>query len=184
MSLKPGEESFHQHLAVLSKLCAQELDETTIRIYDEHLSARYPYPRLTEALHQIIITRRSRDPFPSCQDIEEQINPRANARLDADRVAAILIKLVRRKGRNWRSSDELRALAGDIGALVVGEMGGWYSFAEQCGDTKNLETFRAQIRDLSLAIIQAAKAGKVLHPPQLEHHAPKVAALLQMKGMD
>ncbi len=176
---------FFQSLNALAAMCSFELSEILLEQYDRHLSG-YGYEDAAEAIEHIIANRDTHDKFPSVKAIINAINPASNE-LDAPyRVAELLLKNVRGKGRYWpselKSWDAERKLnitfdqlmereMGEVATITVHRMGGWIAVCESANNN-NLSYFRKQVIDTAKSVIESIKNRSIAAKPKISDFLP------------
>lgn len=166
--MKMKEKDFHKMLNFLAKQANYELDTDTIEFYDKCLS-RYGYPRVCDALCEILMKRRANDRFPSVSDIAECIEPRISDKAIATDLVSLLMVAMSRKGRYWADNiggghafkkifiDEYGKMAWE----VVQKYGGWKKMCFE-SDHTDAGIFKAQMRMLIEGMVQRENNQKRL----------------------
>jgi hypothetical protein len=146
---------FATQLFALAKLCGMELDKTILNLYDEALSP-LGYERICSAINHVIIRRKSRDPFPSIQEIRSIIVPEKKPDHEAVEAAARIIQAVSKFG--WCNGFQARQFIGELGWRLVERFGGWTQLCESM-TRDNVAALQAQFRNLAKAQIERAAMG-------------------------
>jgi len=163
---------FHKYLTVISNLCKFELDETTLLLYDKHLSS-FGYDKLCVALDKIMCQRNSRDPFPSIAFIESIINPTISHDKMGQTCVDDIVRVFKQDGPNlpktMSESDLINYLTENIGTLgiaVLSRMGGYNSLYNDWGNLKldQVPTFKAQLRRTAESLCALAAQGIIDSP--------------------
>lgn len=144
------QEAFYTKLTALAGMCPHfTLTPEIIRLYDEHLVS-LGYDKASQALNQLIVSRNSRDPFPSIKEIRAIVEPEENPEDHASIIASSIFGAIARIGP-YRS-DQAREYLGEIAWRVVTSEGGWESVCQIVTDD-NAGMFKSQWRKLALALI-------------------------------
>lgn len=162
--MNKDEQLFFKFLSKLAYMCNYELDEFTISLYDQALSP-FGYESCAGAVMEIIMTRKSRDLFPSIMELKEKIDPRVNKRSDAIAVANRIIDTFGKwKLRYNKDPEQFKAWFIDLVGLkewnTVQRMGGYKRLYEEWAMTDNLTAFRAQLRDSALSVLDHNEAAE------------------------
>ena len=95
--MKAEQQGFYQRLMLLASLVPFQLSPSMIALYDSSLKS-IGYERLCLAIDEMIQKRRSRDPFPSLNEIRTLANPELSHEDQAALVASSIIGAVRSIG--------------------------------------------------------------------------------------
>ncbi len=150
---KESEIIFHQALNALAAMCQFTLTEDIISIYDRALAV-YGYQTAVKALQKEILTRKSKDPFPSVSDLLRGVESGSEG--EAIEVASKVWDAVSRFG--WTGRKPAVEWVGPVGSEVIDRVG-WPWLCEQDSSAGN--TIRAQLRDIAKAIIERKKSDTV-----------------------
>jgi hypothetical protein len=172
------EKLFYDKILVLAKLCSFELDQMIIETLDKHL-APYGYQRVCIALDKIIVTRRSREPFPAIRDIVELICPPLDDESEATEAVALLIKSVSRHG--WPNGKLAEAEMGELAWAVVERFGGWRRVCETL-NSSNVGQLQAQFKNIAKSIQVRARAGKQNEAPVIPISVARESGKLEMSS--
>lgn len=165
-----AQREFYGKITGLAVMCGFGLTPEVIGLYDKHLSA-LGYEALCRALDEIIVSRRSRDPFPSIAEIRERIEPKIDPESEAIEAANRIYQAVCRISPY--ESEYAKAHIGELGWQVVLREGGWMSLVESITDYEQVGTRKAQWRQLAKALYLRAKTG--------QFDAPKLPGVEQGK---
>jgi len=171
--VEESEISFYKHLTVLAKMCATELDDETIAMYDKNLE-HIGYNKLIYGLTEIITSRKARDPFPSIRDVARAAGDILDLDVLAEETTGKIMKAISTKGYHWSDKgadwnlDALDVL-GAAGVMAVTYLGGWRTLCETRTDNTVL---RAQIKKAARAA--ANSTSKILdNQPMIEDSSKK-----------
>lgn len=150
-----NQKTFLDRLATLAKFCGVTLQQDIIRFYDQ-VFREIGYGEGVRAIEQTIVSRRSRDPFPSVADLKKIACREVDDMDEAVEAANRIIEAVTKFG--YRKPEEAKAWMGDIAWYVVSKNSTWQDFCSSLL-TKDVPMYRAQFRDLALSAIRRYKAG-------------------------
>ncbi len=171
--------AFYSRLAAIAKLCAFELDDDVIALYERALEG-IGYQRLVRALDELVVELRPGMPFPSIAAIrkaatgelppsEQRSADDAEARTAATLVLGAVSKFGAINGSGpsaIEKGERIRAYVGDLGWACIDMRGGW-NFICQTVSNENLTTFEAQLRELARSKLDRRRRGVDDLPPAL-----------------
>jgi len=181
------EEKFLKLINTLARSANFELDVDILSMYDKYLSP-FGYELVNRALEDIFVERDSRDPFPSVAFILKTMRVDVSDKSVAEDCANRILGAIQRYDYTWPMGrgvepdknwfgrtpgiyDSFQAAfesnCGELGWAVVQRMGGYSRLCEEWRACKNMQVFRAQIRESAKATIELSKAGKLHIPPAL-----------------
>lgn len=131
------------------------LSKIMIQLYENAL-AQHGYDRLCAALEQIVLSRKSRDPFPSVAEVAAVINPQLDPAHEAIEAANRVWAAVGKFGyTNPQGAEEY---IGQLGWKVVERYGGWGAVCQE-SNYSDAGVIKAQMRETAKAIYGRHKAG-------------------------
>lgn len=172
---------FHKQLNILAKICNFELDEQIIGIYDNALCS-YGYSRVAKALSDVVVTRKSRDQFPSVAEVKQLLDKCVSSDTTAEDVVARILSAHSKHGYTWPDTyhydgfksfpSALMATCTDLGYEIITRLGG---YSRLCWLMNNSDpgVVRAQLRRLALSVIEQMQ-NKPDDAPQLPTSNTKV----------
>lgn len=156
------EKSCLAKLTGLAQLCGFNLTDEVVALYYQHLST-LGFADATKAIDHIIVTRRSRDPFPSIKEIREVIKPELRPEDEASEVVGRIVQAISRCGPYESPKEFLGQTAWEI----VCEEGGWTTVCELL-TFDNMPTLKAQWRRAAEAKVRRQTITLVPAERQLE----------------
>lgn len=179
---------FFKLLNLLAIQAGQELTQDQIQLYDRNL-ARHGYEKTFPILDQILKEQRPGQPMPSIHEIERRLTKETQVsdKAQANTIVQNLIRCVGKYGHTWplqgNYNTEFILKLGSLGAELVRLHNGWPNFVERCNEAQdNMETFKAQLRDLALGVIERSKLGfKPKEMPELITDKPH-QLILELTG--
>lgn len=153
------QQEFYAKLTALAALCPGfVLSPEIIAIYDQALAA-LGYPQASRALEHVILTRNSRDPFPSVKEIRAVVIPEEDPEDGAAVIASQIYGCIGSIGPYAASS--ARRVLGDVAWRVVQMEGGWETLCEAV-NYDNATTHKAQWRKLAAALLRREEGARVM----------------------
>jgi hypothetical protein len=160
-------------LAFQAKL---ELTKDDLALYDRTLS-HHGYDNINQVLDQLLKEQKPGQPMPSVAEIERRLNKHqeASAKAQANTCAQNLIRCVSKYGYTWPMQKDFQETfkkeCGDLGDEIIRLYNGWPNFSERVNEAAdNMETFRAQLRDLAASILERSSLG--INPWEMPELAP------------
>lgn len=151
-------QDFLGKLTALASVCPNfTLSRELIAVYDQALSA-LGYERAARAVEHAILTRSSRDPFPSVKDLRAVIEPEASPEDGAAMIVAAIFGAISRLGPY--NATAARASLGETAWRVVQSEGGWETLCESV-TYDNATTHKAQWRRLAEAFLRKGESQAV-----------------------
>lgn len=147
---------FIAKLTALAQLCNFSLSPTILELYDTNLR-RLGYQALCNAIDQVIIRRKSRDPFPSISEIAGIIEPSTDPELEAIEAANRIVEAITRYG--YTNPERAKEFIGELGWRVVTREGGWENICRSVQSYDALSTHKAQWRQLAKATLLRGGSG-------------------------
>ena len=145
-------------VATTAELAGKQLSDGALKLY-AHQLRELP---LDAVLRELTKGARS-NRLPSIEEIDTAITGKVGDADDAQDTADRIIAAIRDCG-SYQSTKAMEAI-GPVGAEVVRRFGGWSQVCDV--ETKELGTFRAQLRDSARSVLARAKAGRLNEPAQL-----------------
>lgn len=172
-----GRAEYLERMVALANTCqGYVLAPETLRMYEKLLVPKLGWDKICQSLEQILLTRKSRDPFPSMQEIlalhQGSSDPEQLAILAANRLAEAVAK------DGHTNAQRARERMGELAWAVVQMEGGWVNLCQKlpAGDVTH---FRHQWTKTALAI---QRAGPHNLRPALPQPRREQAALPQGGG--
>lgn len=114
--------------------------------------------------------------FPSPSQLRKYLSPEIDDDTVAISTASKVVQAVSKFG--WSNASDARAFVGELGWAGVQRFGGWMAVCENLGESINLGTFQAQLREILKSEIKVQKAGSYT---ALEYHKDPDALLNDRK---
>ena len=178
MQIADIELRFHKLLNSLAVQAREELTKHQIEFYDKALQA-YGYEKVVVALEEILKDQRPGQHMPSIAEIERHINKadEVSIKAEAMQVMALLNKYISYRGSSWEETFKYDGYTsfekafldkcGPVAWEVVKAFGGWSTFVGSACEASSPETFRAQVRDMAMSVIERSRKGVYYDKPQL-----------------
>lgn len=117
--------------------------------------------------------RNAKNKFPpTIADILALLAPQVDDHTRAVEISSRVLEAVAKYG--WNNSELARAFIGEVGWEAVKRYGGWMRVCENLGDTIDVTTFAAQIREVAKAQLLISAAGRREDPTLLDFNRPQV----------
>jgi hypothetical protein len=153
-----AQQDFYGKLTALATLCSNfVLSRDLISIYDSALSS-LGYERAARAVEHVILTRNSRDPFPSVRELRSVVDPEQEPADGAAMISAAIFGAVSRIGPY--NTQAAREALGEVAWKVVQSEGGWQTLCEAVR-FDNATTYKAQWRRLAEALLRSKESSAV-----------------------
>jgi len=146
-------------------MCRATLTPEIVGLYDKNLSD-LGYEKLNDALDEILVSRNSRDPFPSIREIRDKFEPTLTVEQGAQDLITRAIEAVSMYGYN--NPEDAKIYLGEIAWRSLPGESGWKEFC-MAGDVESgglpIATARAQLRDrLQMNLKRNFPSGKLSLP--------------------
>lgn len=182
------EQEFLKLLFALAKVTNFELEQEIVAIYDTRL-APLGYEKINLVLKDLIAEMPR--VFPSVKAIYDRVVPEISIKDQSNHVVDRLMDVLKRHGiswdqgywsqkgsywliyvgkeqrRLWSFKEVLDYTVGPVGIAVIQSRGGWRMLAEDALSSQYSTTFRAQLRESVISVMERAKLGKLDELPQL-----------------
>lgn len=163
------------HMADLSAYYRLQISDTVLNMYAQDLSD-LDFETVMSSFEKYRKNHKNRFmPLPSM--IRDLITPEVDEETIAISTASKVVQAVSKHG--WSNASDARAFVGELGWAGIQRFGGWMAVCENLGQSINLGTFQAQLREILKSEIKVQKAGGYA---ALEYHKDPVQSLSDRKN--
>jgi hypothetical protein len=177
LATKPtyDEKLFVLTLLKLAQLSNHQLAKSDIAQIDA-LAQVCGYEFAIAGLVEFIESVRPGSRFPSVKDFSNVFHPKTSDETTAEEVAFLICATIVKRGDRWHDhfpddpagyAAAIETELGELGALVVKRMGGWYQVCQEGKNASEMKTLRAQIKRFAFALMEKARHGTLDEKPQL-----------------
>lgn len=152
---------FAKAVFLLARECGKELDEELLKFYVRAVTP-YGFEKATEAIHYVLLSRRTNAPFPSPRDIVEIID--GDTEDSADSIANRMVGAIAKFGSY--DPKGARAYMGEDGWKVIQDSGGWSTLCQTMRSDQT-PTYRSQWKKILESELAQKKQQRLLSQARL-----------------
>lgn len=174
--MSPGERAqVGEHWFGLAAMYGKELNSMALKIMLDSVDDLSAIQILSALGEWAKTSKQNRHPVPA--EVRQMVCPTVDDQTKALNITTLVLKAITVYG--WAQPSESEKMMGPVGWELVRRYGGWGYVCENLGDTIDVTTFTAQLREGVKAELQISAAGRTGDSNLLDYNQPK-----QLFGMN